>query len=258
MPTGTLGRRCDLCIQLRRETVNGIPLMTENLGYVLNTTGCQPVSDFGDLVHSGSDLALGPGDIARLKVEGAIPASVPDIPRAPLPRQVTGNIGLIVIGVIFVSGMFCATYRMIFGERRRLKHQGAADTAAVRALATMCQVAKADGHVDGDEMRMITRWIAQLTGREFDLGSVRAMLMRNDHFLDSGDYRKFAEGLGPRDREMVLHAALYVAASDGQIQPLEHQVVTDMAQGLGVDGTTFRDILNEVARLLRAGGAAAV
>ena len=221
-----------LCHLTTKYHLGYIGFWRSNGGYALSPTNCE-----GD-----SYRALTAEQLMNMQKSGLIDVAVPPEPRMSVNNLATGFAGTGVIGLL-------ALIRLLSFAKggRPQRRKKAAPQCAVNALAAMCHVAKADGHVDESEVTAIGLRITELTGRSFGREQIRAMIDAADIHIDYSEYAQFAEGLSANDRQIVLEGALGVAVADGQIQPAEHNFVTNLASALGVQAEEFRMQLQKIA-----------
>ena len=121
----------------------------------------------------------------------------------------------------------------------------APDVLAVHSLVAMSQVAIADGRIGDQEVSNIAQILTRLTGTPYAPEQVMEMLERLNPSAD--DLAQVGQDLSDKDRQIVLEAALNIAVADGDIQPNEYAVVSDLAQRMSIGADQFRSAMDRIS-----------
>lgn len=117
---------------------------------------------------------------------------------------------------------------------------------AIKRVAV--QMMLADGVVDDDEIRVIQEVYAELTGSQLGHDAVQAEIASVE--LEGGDVRhtlaRFAGNLNEHGKEMVVRAAFMVAAADGEFEESEKQMLSEIAEVLGMSMAHLQGVVQSV------------
>lgn len=230
-----------LCHLVSDTTFLGISVYRSSRGYALAEDGCAV-----DEYYPFSQELL-----AEAQAIGLIAAEIPATPSIGTGWKVWGY-GLIgVIGLALGAGLLAKLRGGSSGARtnQRTKISGARRAQLLdAALDVMCAVALADGDVDQSELVEFARIYQKMTGQKIGMAKI------GQHFSQvSGplDVASLAAAFQGQEREFLLHAAMMIAAADGQIAPAEYALIRELASGFGFGGDDVRAILH---RLIQATG----
>lgn len=133
--------------------------------------------------------------------------------------------------------------------KRRATSSTLTDTLAVHSLVAMSQVAIADGRIKDNEVHQIAMILTRLTGKPYMPETVMDMLERLNP--STTDLEDVGRDLSEKDRQIVLEAALNIAVADGEIQPAEYAVVSELAQRMRIGADQFRAAMSRIAAHLQ-------
>jgi len=221
------GQTLSLCHLVDTMEILFVPVYTVVEGYALAKDNCSSDS-YGDLSNA---------QLASLKADGLVAADIPDTPQLNPTQFAWGHAWLIfgALALVFRGLMF------LMSRNGRSRRKNVRDTLATHALIAMSQVAVADGRIDQSEIKSISALLARLTGRGYSMDQVSDLLSRLAPSRD--DLAQVGQDLSQKDRQIVLEAALSIAAADGEIHPSEYAVISDLAQRMAISADQFRTTL---------------
>jgi tellurite resistance protein len=120
---------------------------------------------------------------------------------------------------------------------------------AIHSLVAMSQVAIADSRIDEAEVHHIANILTRLTVRSYAAQQVTDMLKKLNP--SSSDIEQVGQDLSDKDRQIVLKAALNIAAAYGGIHPNELAVVSELAQRMRIGADQFRFALARISAHLQ-------
>ena len=113
----------------------------------------------------------------------------------------------------------------------------------------MVEMMMADGVMDEDETNTVRNVYGQIAGSELSEEGVRAeiaLAKRENKGVDEV-LTAFAGSLNDSGKEMVIRAAYLVAASDGEFQKEEQELISRIANALDMTPAHLRGTLSEMA-----------
>ena len=113
----------------------------------------------------------------------------------------------------------------------------------------MVEMIMADGVMDEDETNTVRNVYGQIAGSELSEEGVRdeiALAKRENKGVDEV-LTAFASSLNDSGKEMVIRAAYLVAASDGEFQKEEKELISRIANALDMTPAHLRGTLSEMA-----------
>lgn len=240
MPDGA-GGTLSLCHLVDRASFFGVlPIYTTLEGYAVAENGCDataynPVSDLSLIAYQNS---------------GAIPREIPSEPSLSVLQIAWGHAFLLGFGLILLA----KAARGAFGrDGQRRRSAGAlpmknADAVAVHSIIAMSNVAQADGHLDPSELHEMARILSRIKGQDFPSDRVAAIVEQTNPTME--EFAQVGQGLHPKDRRVVMQAALTIAVADGRIDPREYDLVANLATQMGISGDDFRAALRRVSDVM--------
>jgi tellurite resistance protein len=133
-----------------------------------------------------------------------------------------------------------------------------ADFDAEFQLATrrvMALMALADGVVDESEVEMMQRIYGDIAGKQMSLDQVRAEI--EEARTDGSNVHDYVKGvvgmLNDSGKEMVVKAALLIAAADGEFQDEEQDLILSIGKALQMSPAHVNGV---IAEMLSDGGEA--
>lgn len=110
----------------------------------------------------------------------------------------------------------------------------------------MIHMVLADGRVDDLELQAVSDIYAQLSGRALALEEIgaEAMLLSASEADPLSIAAELAPHLNDAGREVVVQAALMVAAADGRMSPEEVDLLAGIARSLDITEAHFRGIVS--------------
>lgn len=237
---GIDGSAQTLCHHTRKSHVAHIGWWRENLGYVLSSHGCDPEQRTSPIT---------PQALRRAKENGFVPLSVASEPTLTLSQVASGFTAWLILGPLALLRILGLLRGLVGRPRGR-------SLVAARSLEVMCEVAKADGQIDGSEIEVIGFAIEQLLGSPPPDAQIRDALAKARPSFEPAILVRHARGLDSRQKRAVLRAALLVAVADGRIEEAEYAYVSALAQIMGVGGGDLRAMLQQVSALIRTSAGA--
>lgn len=222
--------KMDLCYVTRDFKVLGYTLTSDIRSYALSSDGCRGEPDrlfTAEQMTTAQSLNL---------VDPTIPVTA----RNSLERNIQ-NYGLWVAIALALIAVIIRRVKSLMGFNLR----GPMRTkAAQRILSAMCHVAKCDGLVGSNELKLISRTSRRLLGRDYQPTDIIRMSDQIHLDLSPHDYIAFGKGLRDREKDIMMHAVLFIAIASGRLLPSEYEFATQLAHGLGMPGEDFRRVLN--------------
>jgi len=241
-----------LCHVVETFTIQGIPLTSESKGYALAANQCD----------TDNFMPIEAEEIAAAQADGLIPADVPLVPSLSTFQRVK-NIVIIGGGIIFALGAIALNLGYFRRskknvERSTILNQGltglfkskghrVSQKNATQILAAMCFVAKSDGDISNTETVQIMNLMKAYTGKSVTAQMVMTMLAETSQNVDDDELRALAHKRSPKDCEIILEAALAIAAADGQLHTSEYMLVSRIATALNIGRIQFETALARVA-----------
>ncbi len=111
-----------------------------------------------------------------------------------------------------------------------------------RILHALLGMVVADDDADPDELEMLSKVYAELTGQTLDpeqLAALATARLAPAAVVPSLD--GLGDGLTPDDKHRVLNAAFSIAAADGFVLEEEDEQLAALAHALGLTGNAYRD-----------------
>lgn len=213
-----------------------IPVYRTIQGYALSSDGCT----------GESYRPLTPENFEVMQATGMVPMNLPVVAALSLRDIIFGHAVLILTAMAF---LFKGLAWLIHGRAKPAAK--AQDALAVNALVAMSHVAVCDGNIDEAEVRQISSILSRLTGRAYNTQQVVNLLQTINP--SPSDIARIGQDLSPKDRQIVLEAALNIAVADGEIHPSEYAVVTDLAHRMKIGATEFRSALARISAHLETG-----
>ena len=228
-----------VCHLVERASLFGIlPIYTTLEGYALGEAGC----------NGASYTPLDELSLVAYQNGGAIPRDVPAEASLSILDLAWGHAFLLGAGLL----LLLKGVRGIFGRRK----QGGAlpmknsEAVAIHSIIAMSNVAAADGSVDPAELHEMSNILSRIKGHAFSADQVAAIVQQTNPTME--EFVQVGQGLSKKDRRVVMQAALTIAVADGRIDPREYDLVTTLAQQMGISGDDFRAALNRVSHFLNA------
>ena len=113
----------------------------------------------------------------------------------------------------------------------------------------MVEIMMADGVMDEDETNTVRNVYGQIAGSELSEEGVRdeIALAKRENKVVEEVLAAFAGSLNDSGKEMVIRAAYLVAASDGEFQEEEKELISRIANALDMTPAHLRGTLSEMA-----------
>ncbi len=224
------GGSYSLCHLVDQMTFLFVPVYTTLDGYAISETGCE-----GD-----EYIPFTSQQMTNFQDMGLIPADIPATPKLSAQELMAGHAWLILGAIVLMFKILIGLRSRSSKPRRRLSKE-----AEMQTLAAMCHVAVADGTIDEREVKEISSIMSRLTGKSISFGQINTLLrdMRDDPI----DPSLLGQDLKPGEKEVVMEASLNIAVADGQMDPREHSLVSEIAQALQIRGPEFRSALQRIS-----------
>lgn len=186
-------------------------------------------------------------DVVAALARGQITADVPRVPVLPDDQQMRNYLLLGGAALIFAIVMLYSLRMALGSGKRRRKVSPNQAEFNEAALAAMCTVARADGHIDAQEAQVIAAVSGQVVGFRPKVEQVIEMLHHAPSDFAQINFSAFGEGLSPKQKRAVMYGALRVAVADGTIQEEEHRIINSLASALDVGPDVIRNMLKDIA-----------
>ncbi len=111
---------------------------------------------------------------------------------------------------------------------------------------TMIQMVIADGVVEDSELEMVRTIYAGLTEEELDADELREECASSTPREIAEVVGSYAAGLNDRGKELVLNAAVQVAASDGDFSAEEQDLASEIAKALEMTSAHAKGVIADV------------
>lgn len=129
------------------------------------------------------------------------------------------------------------------GDRRQVEAEF--QTAIKRVMVMMCL---ADGVVDDDEIETIKQVYGRIAKREISDEEVSDEIVAA--MQDSRSVHEYLRGvvgrINDKGKELVVQAAFFVAAADGEFQDEEQELLADIGEALELRSGHFNQIIDEL------------
>jgi tellurite resistance protein len=182
-------------------------------------------------------------DLSALLVAGRIRIPV------PVPREYFW-VGL---GAIILLNSLIYIIHKAFADAEVRRKKAALDADLHQAAeAVMILMMAADGRIEESEIKVIQGVYRQLAHEELPKERIsrRAEELKRSSTDMHRAVRRIAPNLAAGGKELLLKAALFVAASDGKLQEQETDRLLELAQALKMPPQQFNSVL---AEFLQAG-----
>jgi tellurite resistance protein len=107
----------------------------------------------------------------------------------------------------------------------------------------------ADGVIDDREREMVIKIYNKISHHDMTMADLDDYIAEVEASPDR-DVSKYLKGVGPmlngQGKEMVIKAAISVAASDGHFDDSEKALLAEMAQALDMTSAHLKGIVNEI------------
>ncbi|RED11354.1 TerB family tellurite resistance protein [Pontivivens insulae] len=249
------GSKLSLCHLIDHTRIMGVvSLYAEMDGYALSDDGCT-----GDTYYEFTRE-----DVVEGKKVGLLPDSLPNEPEMPAQDKIVsmwgtfsiGALALIVIGVRVRATVPNAKRkptptappherrpsRRQSRENRRAAEQADAGLRAV--VLVMSHVAKADGKLDAEELKLLADVLRHMLDAQIPLAEIVQEVARvkpENFFEDMKLLEKMR--LDPATSEAILGQAVRIASIDGQIDDSELAVIIPIARALRISDARRNEIL---------------
>jgi len=224
-----------LCHMSTKSHIFQVGLWRTMESYALSFNGCK-----GD-----SYTPVTASRMERMLADGDVPAGLPVAPKMTRAEAISGFSGLALAGaVIAILGLF--KLLKLMGRSRRQSAIRGATGFGKRVLDVMCHAAKADGHVDPEEVSLIAFASQRLTGSAYPAEQIEKLIGMAGSRLSDDDFRAFGTGLNARQRETLMRGALMVTISDGQISQSEKGFLARLAASLKISGPEMQGMLRSL------------
>ncbi|MBU2983561.1 TerB family tellurite resistance protein [Lentibacter algarum] len=231
------GTKFALCHLVETNSIFFVNLFRSLEGYVLAPNKC----------IAERYMSLSDADLAKAKASGAIPESVPATAKLAIKDKIMGHWGwLLVLAVVAFAGMGYLNTR----KRRKAREalMGDATPTATAILDAMCHAAKVDGVIAPEEVTEIQNVAQQMTGQTFTTETVRQIADLADEDLSDSEFKRFAKGRNPEEKELMMKGVLMVVASDGQLDGKEQKFVGKLGGALAMSGEQINTMLAEIVQ----------
>ncbi len=231
------GKSYALCQLVETKSVFFVNLFRDLEGYVLAPNKC----------IAERYITITEKDLAEAKAQGAVPESVPAVAKLSTKDMIMGHWGwLLVLAVIGFAGM---GYFKTRGRRKaRVELMQGANPTATAILDAMCHAAKADGIIAPEEVAEIQKVASEMTGHNFETAAVAQMAELAEATPSDKEFKRFAKGLTPAEKELMMKGVLMVVASDGQLEGKEQAFVGKLGGALKMPGDQINAMLLEVVK----------
>ncbi len=234
VPTSAASGVASLCHIVESAEFLSLPVYTRTTGYSLSPVGCS--------VNLSRKLSM--EEFVDLQIGGYIPQDIPIIATSDITSRLWGHAWLVFGGLAVVL----AAARITMGARKP-RRAPTPDALAIHSLVAMSQVAIADGRIEDGEVLQIAHILTRLTGKSYGPGQVMEMLKTLNP--SASDLAQVGEDLSDKERQIVLEAALNIAAADRDIHPTEYAVVSELAQRMRIGSDQFRTTLARLSAHLQ-------
>lgn len=111
--------------------------------------------------------------------------------------------------------------------------------------SSLCLMAKADGKVDDDEIKMIADLVKQMTNKEINEDELKSISdnLKNesvDQYLIN-----FKDLLGEQQKKNIIEALYYVASADGKVEDDEMKLLISAAGSLNMTQEQVKSIFSD-------------
>jgi len=112
----------------------------------------------------------------------------------------------------------------------------------------MVAMMMADGEMDDAELRTIAKIYCDITGTQLSETEIReeALAVQQESVSIQDYLINIGAALNSHGKELVVKAAFYVAAADGQFQDEEKQVIVDITNALQITSSHLNGIMAEL------------
>lgn len=249
------GSKLSLCHLIDHTRIMGVvSLYAEMDGYALSDDGCT-----GDTYYEFTRE-----DVVEGKKVGLLPDSLPNEPEMPAQDKIASMWGTFSIGALAVIGIGVRVRAMVPNakrapapaapprerrpsrrksrENRRAAEQADAGLRAV--VLVMSHVAKADGTLDAEELKLLADVLRHMLDAQIPLAEIVQEVARvkpENFFEDMKLLEKMR--LDPATSEAILGQAVRIASIDGQIDDSELAVIIPIARALRISDARRNEIL---------------
>lgn len=116
------------------------------------------------------------------------------------------------------------------------------------ALAILSRMAWADGKIEPEEVDAIFNTVNSMCAREFSRAEVEAEIASAKDSLDDALSVATRVGniLNDEGKELILQAVFHIAASDGDFDRSEHDLMLEIGAGLGLRPAHVKGVVTEL------------
>lgn len=229
--SGSQAQTLSLCHETQELKLLGFTVSSTVVGYVLSDDACtQTVT-----------RKLSEDQMAVAQSFNLIDPDLPLVPANSFERSLQNVTIWIAISLAMIAIIIRRTRSLSGKDIRKPMRKKASD----RILQVMCYVGKCDGIVAAKEIAIIGETAQRLTRRPVKSSEVIHITDHISMDLTPQDFVNFGKGLRDSEKDVLMHAAFYVALASGRILPAEHEFVTDLAYAIGMPGEDFRRVMNQ-------------
>ena len=229
--SGSQAQTLSLCHETQELKLFGFTVSSTVVGYALSDDACtQTVT-----------RKLSEDQMAAAQSFNLIDPDLPLVPANSFERSLQNVTIWIAISLAMIAIIIRRTRSLSGKDIRKPMRKKASD----RILQVMCYVGKCDGIVAAKEIAIIGETAQRLTRRPVKSSEVIHITDHISMDLTPQDFVNFGKGLRDSEKDVLMHAAFYVALASGRILPAEHEFVTDLAYAIGMPGEDFRRVMNQ-------------